>query len=392
MEASVRALVKRHPLNGRGGPGPLVIVIIVVDDDFRRGGCLRRVSLAAIADPNAIDRSSSSSSSSSSRLGVSIGLGPEGDVSSSATAGVDNDESESTKKFGKSFDPNFEPYRTSRMSQSDRDANAWFTSLLKSPGGDAYLGAVSAEHKRRLITKRYGEDEDCTPYVSRHQPKSPLYPAYGLETYGLPVLRREAKAWRHFDMNGLVSLDYSTRPVGIGTNYVVANEVEGEELIALLRGKGAWLDNDACCARLVYVDRRFCPGVSKQTDLVKNLDPSHFESGSISNKILEYLSRLPDGFTDRLAADVPDTAKGALTSYKRLSGPDHSVGKATLQFAINAQQGTAAFVALMNSIKAGCAAYVESVVAGALPVLVVNAQTPSGGKGGDDDDDVWHWG
>ncbi|KAL3770847.1 hypothetical protein ACHAW5_000444 [Stephanodiscus triporus] len=279
------------------------------------------------------------------------------------------------------------------MSQSDRDADAWFASLLESPGGDMYLGAVSAEHMDRLITKaelvdepvlRYGEDEDWTPYVSRRLPTSPLYPAYGLETYGLPVLRRGAEAWRHFDVNGLVSVDYSARPAGIGTDYVVANEVEGEELISSLRGKGAWLDDDACCARLVYVDGRFCPGLSKQTDLVKNLDPSHFESGSISDEILEYLSRLPDGFTDRLAADVPDTAKGALTSYERLSGPDHSVGKATSQFAINAQQGTAAFAAL-NSVKAGCVAYVESVAAGALPVLVVNAQTPSGGGGGDDD-------
>ena len=98
----------------------------------------------------------------------------------------------------------FEPYRTERMTNSDRDADAWFGALLESEGGESFLGSVSAQHKERLLSKvelvdepvlKYGEDEEWTPYVSRRLPTSPLYPSYGLETYGLPVLRRGAEAW-----------------------------------------------------------------------------------------------------------------------------------------------------------------------------------------------------
>ena len=119
---------------------------------------------------------------------------------------------------------------------------------------------------------------------------------------------------------------------------------------------------------------------------MKNLDSSCFEAGLVPDKTLEYLSRLPDGFTDELAAEVPDQSKGPLTSLAKLSGPDHSVGKATSQFAINNQQGTAAFAAL-NSIKAGCVAYIESNDdKEKRPVLIVNAQTPSCGSSDDIDE------
>lgn len=359
----------------------------------------------------------------SSSLGVSIGLGPESDKSSTKTdAEVGDEESESSKKFGKEFDPydpnivirgedgmplshitDFEPFRMKRMSQSDKDADAWFTNLLESLGGNTFLGPVSKLHMDRLMTKaelvddpvlRFGEDEEWTPYVSRRLPTSPLYPAYGLETYGLPVPRRGAEAWRSFDVNGLVSVDYSERPVGIGSDYDLTEE-EREQVASILRSKGAWLDDDLCLARLVYVDGRFCPGLSKQTAHVKNLDHSHFISGSVSDETLEYLSRLPDGFTDRLAADVPvidaDGESSVLTSHAKLSGPDHSVGKATSQFAINGQMGTASFAAL-NSVKAGCVAYVESSVRSAggeekgscMPVLIVNAQTSLVIRGGEE--------
>jgi Fe-S cluster assembly scaffold protein SufB len=194
------------------------------------------------------------------------------------------------------------------------------------------------------------------------------------------VLRRGAEAWRNFDVNGLIAVDYSSRPVGIGSDYVVGENETKEKLISALKDKGAWLDDDECTARLVYIDGRFCPRLSKQTEGVKNLDSTHFESGAVPDKTLEYLSRLPDGFTDELAAEVPDDSKGPLTSLAKLSSPDHCVGKATSQFAINNQQGTAAFAAL-NSIKAGCVAYIESKDdAETRPVLVVNAQTSSCGS------------
>ena len=37
-------------------------------------------------------------------------------------------------------------------------------------------------------------------------------PAFGLEEFGLPTPRRNADTWRHFDVPGMVSQDYSARP------------------------------------------------------------------------------------------------------------------------------------------------------------------------------------
>jgi len=295
-----------------------------------------------------------------------------------------------------------DPYRQNRMSNSDRAADAWFGALLESEGG-SFLGSISEEHKQRLLQKvelvdepviNYGEEE-WTPYVVRRLPTSPLYPAYGLETYGLPVPRRGAEAWRHFDVNGLIAVDYSGRPEGVGTDKELS-EKEVEDVVSSLKSKGAWLDDDSCDGRLVYINGRFCPSLSKTTDQVKNLNSADFESG-LSTENLERLSRLPDGHTDKLAAEVPDSSKGPLTSHEKLSGPDHSVGKATSQFAINNQQGTAAFAAL-NSVKAGSVAYVHASMKDASadseeeegtapkPVLVVNAQTPSGGSASKEED------
>lgn len=336
-----------------------------------------------------------------SSLAVAIGLGPEKDGSSTKDQVDDEDTDVGRQQFDNPYDParvivgedgkplphitDFEPFRQSRMSNADRDADAWFTALLESPGG-SFLGLLATKHRERLLAKvelvdelvrEYGEDEEWTPYVSRRLPTSPLYPAYGLENYGLPVLRRGAEAWRQFNVGGLVAVDYSARPEGVGTNYALG-EGQGKAVITSLREKGAWLDDERCAARLVYVNGRFCPGLSLQTDWAKNLDASHFDAG-LPEDTLEFLSRLPDGFTDHLAAEVPDDDKGPLTSHARLSGPDHCVGKATSQFAINNQQGTAAFAAL-NSVKAGCVAYVEGRGVEEKPVLIVHTQTPAGGS------------
>lgn len=344
-------------------------------------------------------------------LAVSIGLGPENDGPPTEAAAPDakDDAKKEDAKLGW-YDPariildengvplphvtDFEPYQKSRMSNSDRDADAWFGSLLDSPG-DSFLGKISEEHRERLLNKvelvdepvlAHGEEE-WTPYVSRRLPTSPLYPAYGLETYGLPVLRRGAEAWRHFDVNSLTAMDYSSRPEGTGSDFEL-EESEREVVIQSLKEKGAWLDGDRCAARLVYVNGRFCPGLSIQTDCVKNLDSSDFEAG-LPEKTLEYLARLPDGFTDKLAAEVPDEFRGPLTSHEKLSAPDHCVGKATSQFAINNQQGTAAFAAL-NSVKAGCVAYVEGNGEEKKPVLIINTQTPSGGCSEEDKGVAYH--
>lgn len=358
-------------------------------------------SAAAVAEAFAVPRPPFARMPPTS-LAVSIGLGPDGEGPSTKegeAAAATSDKVPSVRDdpyspgrviLGEDGLPlphitDHEPYRTKRMSNADRDADAWFSSLLESPG-DSFLGSVSREHRDRLLAKvelvdepvlRYGEDEEWTPYVTRRLPTSPLYPAYGLETFGLPVPRRGAEAWRQFDVNGMVAVDYSQRPEGTGSDVDLGGDEDSERVIDCLRGKGAWLDDEQCAARLVYVNGRFCPGLSKQTDSAKNLGPSDFEAG-LPERTLEYLTRLPDGFTDKLAAEVPDDTRGPLTSLEKLSGPDHSVGKATSQFAINNQQGTAAFAAL-NSVKAGCVVYVEGKGVEDRPVLVVNAQTPSGG-------------
>ena len=343
---------------------------------------------------------------SSSRLGA-IGLGP-GEPPTAEETTSESEVATQVKKnpiFANPYDPSriivdedgnikphitdMEPYRTERLSSGDKNADLWFGKLLEGGSDSSFLGSISTNHKERLLTKvelkdepvlTYGEDEEWTPYVTRRLPTSPLYPAYGLETYGLPILRRGSEAWRHYDVNSLLAIDYSTVPDGIGSDYTLGDGEDKEGIIQSLKDKGAWLDDNECAGRLVYVNGMFCPELSMETDDVKNLDSSDFEEGKLSQETLDYLARLPDGFTDTLAAEVPDESCGPLTSLEKLSGPDHSVGKATSQFAVNNQQGTAAFAAL-NSVKAGCVAYVEgNSQEKTKPVLIVNAQTPSGGK------------
>ena len=162
MEASVRAPAKCHPLLAAMAATALAISSSswstpVVVEAFATPAKTRAAPTACTSTRS----SSSYSSSSSSRLGVSIGLGPESDGSSATKwsdttpggEGDDDVQSESSKKFGKEFDPydpdivirgedglplphitDFEPYREKRMSISDRAADAWFASLLESPG------------------------------------------------------------------------------------------------------------------------------------------------------------------------------------------------------------------------------------------------------------------
>lgn len=156
---------------------------------------------------------------------------------------------------------------------------------------------------------------------------------------------------------------------------------EVEEYKAKLEEQGGWLEDDTCTARLVYIDGRFSPQLSKTNDIAKNLS----SLDSTSDEVKKNLERLTDGFTDELAVPVPvsDDGKETWSSYKKLSGPDHSVGAATTQFAINTQQGTACFAAL-NSIRTGGVAYVHAAsgqdkdIEKPKPVLVVNAVSNSG--------------
>jgi Fe-S cluster assembly scaffold protein SufB len=147
-----------------------------------------------------------------------------------------------------------------------------------------------------------------------------------------------------------------------------------KDVIAKLQKKGGWLNDDSCSGRLVYIDGRFVPQLSITNNVAQNLG----SVDSASEEVKTYLSRLTDGFTDELI--VP------WTSFKKLSGPDHCIGAATSQFAINTQQGTACFAAL-NTIRTGAVAYVQAApnqdndITKPKPVLVVNALTNSGSAG-----------
>lgn len=213
---------------------------------------------------------------------------------------------------------------------------------------------------------------------------SPVLPAYGLEQFGLPIPRRNAEAWRHFDVASLVGTDYSGTPNDTGKDLVI-EESEIASYVEKLKSKGVWIDDEECMGRLIYINGRFVPSLSFTTDIAKNLCSEDFASGNVSEADIERLNRLTDGFTDRLAADVPSGETDFLTSLKKLSGPDHNVGEPTSQFSINNQQGTACFVAL-NSVRAGSVAYVnipEDVESKS--ILVVNAVTTNGGVSGSED-------
>ena len=158
---------------------------------------------------------------------------------------------------------------------------------------------------------------------------------------------------------------------------------------AKLEENGGWLDDDACAGRLVYIDGRFAPQLSKTNDIAQNLD----SLDAASDEAKKCLSRLTDGFTDELAVPVPVSDDGEVwTSYKKLSGPDHSLGEPTSQFAINTQQGTACFAAL-NTIRTGAVAYVHAAagqdtdVEVPKPVLIVNAVSSNGSAGSSADAD-----
>lgn len=144
---------------------------------------------------------------------------------------------------------------------------------------------------------------------------------------------------------------------------------------------GAWLDDENCTARLIYINGRFVPQLSKITKYVYNVDST--TATHLSDEVRAMLGRLTDGFTDELAVPVP-SGDDFLTSFRKLSGPDHCVGNATSQFAINYQQGTACFAAL-NTICTGAIAYIQgttttdSTTQNNQPVLLVNAVTKNGG-------------
>jgi Fe-S cluster assembly scaffold protein SufB len=308
---------------------------------------------------------------------VSVGLGPESEKEEGSTtlvAGVDY------------VVPDHEEHRLDRRSKIDVQADEWFTKLLADPSAAGVCaGPVAEQAAAQLRTvpelvndvERPTDDEEWTPYVTTKLPWSILYPAYGLESYGLPIPRRNAEAWRSFDVPGMIS-----NTIDGNLHSGVHNDRFSAENIRLeLQRVGGWLDDEQCSARLIYLNNVFCPELSIQTESVRNLESIE----GLGEEALSLLQRLTDGWTDALACPVPmQNNADSLTSYSQLSKPNHNIGAPSSQFAINTQQGTACFAAL-NTIKCPHIAYVHeqavSVEAEApkLPILVVQAVTSDGG-------------
>lgn len=330
-----------------------------------------------------IKPTTTSSSSYSNTRRYAIGLGPdqsEGQIKDSSSSEKEEQEEQETKPKIVIPEPDYELTRTSRRSDFDSKCDDWFASLLGS-GEDMKLGEVSKVALERIQEKvvleklpplELGKDDDWTPYQQNYLPGTPIYPAFGIEQFGLPIPRRNAEAWRHFDVPGLIGQDYSACPNDVGVEMELTEE-EVNDMKEKLKVKGSWIEDEECTGRLIYLNGRFVPSLSKTCLEVQNLNPSDFES--VNDTILHCMNHLTDGFTDKLEADVPSGETDFLTSLKELSKPDHNVGEPTSQFAINNQHGTACFVAL-NSVRAGAVAHVN------IPDCEASSPTSS-----DDDDD-----
>lgn len=325
-------------------------------------------------------------------LGVSIGLGPE----KAETEEEGEESSETTKELVAGVDyeiPDHEAYRTSRRSKLDEQCDQWFGALLGDETERGVMGSL-ADQAREILTTPVAltneeelpqDHEEWTPYVATKLPWTPLTPAFGLEEFGLPIPRRNAETWRHFDVSGMVNQDYSGTCEKTGQVLELSDE-EVKAYRSKLEKGGSWIPDDDCQARLVYINGRFAPQLSMENDLAENL--GDVDDENVSEEVKSYLSRLTDGFTDELAVPVPIGKDIYCDSYKKLGGADHALGDATSQFAINTQQGTACFAAL-NTRRTGGVAYVrvpdghDSDVEERKPIMILNAVTKNGGSAAD---------
>jgi len=342
-------------------------------------------------------------SSTFTPLHMSFGLGPGEQVEEESIA------SEKVEKIaGIDYEiPDHELYRKSRLTKIDEKADDWFATLLGNTDDNSDenkdvrypLGDVSKNIMKRILTPvvlqedpiRSEDDPEWKPpaWTPRRLPWNPILPAYGLETYGIVVPRRNAEAWRHYDLPGLLATDYSLDPT---SDTILIDDVDKYKVI--LQKKGYWLNDEQCTARLICINGQHSPSLSKTTDTMYNLQSSDFTNNDnkLRDEIVTCLEHLPDGYTDELPTedgqkDIVEV--GGSNKLSKLSGPNHNVGNATTQFAINNQQGTAIFAAL-NTVKTKNVALVDipnDTTCDDLPILVVNAWTNNGGIEVDNSDE-----
>jgi len=318
-------------------------------------------------------------SSITTPIHVSVGLGPDKEE----LQRMKEEEEVFTKLIpGVDYEiPDHDVHRLDNRNRLDEKCDAWFGSLLGDVTGDAklsFFGEVASNHYSRLITPVKLENEfvlpeehpDYTPFVEQKLPWEIIAPAYGCEEYGIPIPRRKAEAWLHFDVQGMVNQNYASSNKNLGKELELSEE-EVKKYKSKLREKGGWLEDKEVEARLVYINGQFSPQLSVTTDNARNMIKADMKD----DEVKECLSHLTDGFTDQLAAPVID-GDNELLSYKNLSKPDHNMGEATSQYAINFQQGTACFAAL-NSVKATAAAFIRIPAESGdkenrKPVMVIN--------------------
>jgi len=273
-----------------------------------------------------------------------------------------------------------------KSKKDDEKCDDFFTSLLTSDtASNNNLGPVK-QHAWDMLHRtvdpvieleRSFEDEEYTPYQTQPLPGETMLVPSGFQTYGLPIVRPRYEAWRYFNVREWMNARYENN-----MDVAESSKVNMEEIQSTLEARGAWLSDEACHARLIYVDGTFVPQLSKSSEYVNDLTGDSFSDDEIKS-----LSRLPDGFTDDLAYDEIGASeykegKGDRNlKYSQLSGPNQNVGNPVTPFAMNSQSGNAAFCAL-NSVKAQSVASVsvpESAVVEA-PILIVHVASADASK------------
>jgi Fe-S cluster assembly scaffold protein SufB len=336
-------------------------------------------------------RRGGTSTGSNTALFVSIGLGPGDDEVATGTkelarkdlliAGIDYEI------------PDHELHRKDRRTKLDEQCDDWFTALLQ-PVPKRMMGNTIIETMQTTITTvptlrneieiADRNDPYWTPYVNTELPWSILRPAYGLEAFGLPVPRRNAETWRHFDVAGMVQevIHGGLQPVHEEDTTFYATL---QEKLARVAG---WVPDDDCTARLVFVNGVFVPQVSKVS---ANSATAHDNVDAFNDEERQFLARLTDGWTDHLQAGVPVMYGPPLTSFAKLSAPNHCVGTPDTQFAINSQQGTACFAAL-NTLQCQSMAFINVTASTTTTsadddddqpiIIIIHAHTQNGGVRG----------
>jgi len=269
-------------------------------------------------------------------------------------------------------------------STSDQNCDEFFGHLLGERRGT--LGIVRDEALSLLQRKvdpvveiqKPVEHEEYTPYNTQPIEGETLLVPRGLQTYGLPIVRPKMEAWRYFNVREWVTNRYMES--------ATESTCDLENVQVALEGRGAWLDDEECHARLIYIDGQFSEELSKVNDFVSNIIEIKNDDDP---KLIQCLNRLPDGFTEKLAYEEVEAESlqskieedPDLIMYSKLSKPNHNMGHPLTNFAINLQSGNAAFCAL-NSVKCESVAHVNipSQKDVEKPIIVVHVASDGGAQ------------